>query len=87
MVDKVPQSGQWMCSYGVTILLVDSLLFVFYHLLTYRFITMFAYPTALSYQQHEGALLQFGVKGGRVTKGISDMCHELSQLQRECLID
>ena len=48
---------------------------------------MFAYPTALSYQQHEGALLQFGVEGGRVTKGISDMCHELSQLQRDCLID
>lgn len=48
---------------------------------------MFAYPTALSYQQHEGALLQFGVKGGGVTKGISEMCHELSQLQRDCLID
>ena len=61
--------------------------YFFYHLLTYRFITMFAYPTALSYQQHEGALLQFGVKGGGVTKGISDMCHELSQLQRDCLID
>ena len=61
--------------------------YFFYHLLTYRFITMFAYPTALSYQQHEGALLQFGVKGGGVTKGISEMCHELSQLQRDCLID
>ena len=64
MVDKVTQSVESGCvpTESAYYLLIHSFFLSFtyllsIHLLTYTFKTVFAHPTALSYQQHEGALL------------------------------